>query len=151
LAEKGYYVLPVAVIDQFLKENGLPTPAEMNGIPLEKIREHTGADAVLYVEIEEFGQKYLVLSSVAIVRAKLKLVDTKTGELLWESGAFARLDSNNSNNSGGILASIISAALTQVIEDRTPEASGMANYFAIHAEKTGLLDGPYKTPKKVSK
>jgi hypothetical protein len=31
LAEKGYYVLPVAVIDQFLKENGLPTPAEMNG------------------------------------------------------------------------------------------------------------------------
>jgi hypothetical protein len=64
LAEKGYYVLPVAVIDQFLKENGLPTPAEMNGIPLEKIREHTGADAVLYVEIEEFGQKYLVLSSV---------------------------------------------------------------------------------------
>jgi hypothetical protein len=32
-----------------------------------------------------------------------------------------------------------------------PEASGMANYFAIHAEKTGLLDGPYKTPKKVSK
>jgi hypothetical protein len=37
LAEKGYYVLPVAVIDQFLKENGLPTPAEMNGIPLEKI------------------------------------------------------------------------------------------------------------------
>jgi hypothetical protein len=54
----------------------------MNGIPLEKIREHTGADAVLYVEIEEFGQKYLVLSSVAIVRAKLKLVDTKTGELL---------------------------------------------------------------------
>jgi hypothetical protein len=38
---------------------------------------------VLYVEIEEFGQKYLVLSSVAIVRAKLKLVDTKTGELLF--------------------------------------------------------------------
>jgi hypothetical protein len=38
----------------------------MNSIPLEKIREHTGADAVLYVEIEEFGQKYLVLSSVAI-------------------------------------------------------------------------------------
>jgi hypothetical protein len=61
------------------------------------------------------------------------------------------LDSNNSNNCGGILASIISAALTQVIEDRTPEASGMANYFAIHAEKTGLLDGPYKTKSRSSK
>ena len=28
LAEKGYYVFPVAVIDIFLKENGLPTPAK---------------------------------------------------------------------------------------------------------------------------
>jgi hypothetical protein len=37
LAEKGYYVLPVAVIDRFLKENGLPTPAEMNNISLDKI------------------------------------------------------------------------------------------------------------------
>ena len=36
LAEKGYYVFPVAVIDRFLKENGLPTPIEMNGIPLDK-------------------------------------------------------------------------------------------------------------------
>jgi hypothetical protein len=37
LAEKGYYVLPVAVIDQFLKENGLPTPAEMNIIRIIRI------------------------------------------------------------------------------------------------------------------
>jgi hypothetical protein len=34
LAEKGYYVLPVAVIDQFLKENGLPTPARQLENPI---------------------------------------------------------------------------------------------------------------------
>ena len=43
LAEKGYYVFPVSVVDTFLKENGLPTPAEMNGIALDKIVEVIGA------------------------------------------------------------------------------------------------------------
>ncbi|AYQ55999.1 putative lipoprotein [Bathymodiolus thermophilus thioautotrophic gill symbiont] len=151
LAEKGYYVLPVAVVDQFLKENGLPTPAEMNGISLEKIREHMGADAVLYVEIKEFGQKYLILSSVATVMAELKLVDTRTGELLWRATAHAQMDSSNNNNSGGpvgILVYLISAAITQVTDDRTPEASRLANHLAINAEKIGLLNGPYKVPVK---
>src|SRR5262249_17607729 len=30
LAEMGYYVFPVAVVDQFLKENGLPSAGEMH-------------------------------------------------------------------------------------------------------------------------
>ena len=34
LGEKGYYVFPVAVIETFLKENGLPTPEEMNLVPM---------------------------------------------------------------------------------------------------------------------
>ena len=29
VAERGYYVFPVAVADQFMKDNGLPTAAEM--------------------------------------------------------------------------------------------------------------------------
>ena len=82
LAEKGYYVFPVAVIDQFLKENGLPTPIEMNGIPLDKIAEHIGADAVLYVSIEEWGQKYNLVSSTTEVHSILRLVDVNTGVLL---------------------------------------------------------------------
>ena len=75
LAEKGYYVFPVAVIDRFLKENGLPTPVEMNSVPLDKIAEHIGADAVLYVSIKEWGQKYQLVSSSTIVDSTLRLVD----------------------------------------------------------------------------
>lgn len=47
LAEMGYYVHPVAVVDQFMKENGLPTAGEMHQVPLDKIRDIIGADAVL--------------------------------------------------------------------------------------------------------
>ena len=28
-AERGYYIFPVAVVDAFLKENGMPTPGEI--------------------------------------------------------------------------------------------------------------------------
>src|SRR5258706_3092071 len=49
IAEMGYYVFPVAVLDHFLKENGMPTAGEMHQAPLHKIREIVGADAVLYI------------------------------------------------------------------------------------------------------
>lgn len=149
LAEKGYYVLPVAVIDQFLKENGLPTPAEMNNIPLDKIDKYMGADAVLYVTINEWGQKFMVLSSVATVSADLKLVDVDTGITLWESTAVA---SKNSGDGGGSLAGmLISAIVTQVMEssiDRSYETAMFANAIAINHQSRGLLDGPYKIAEK---
>ena len=80
LAEKGYYVFPVSVIDNFLKENGMPTPDEMNSVPLDQLHKHTGADAVLYVQINDWGQKYQVLSSQTVVDSHMKLVDARTGE-----------------------------------------------------------------------
>jgi len=144
LAEKGYYVFPVSVIDYFLKENGLPTPAEMNGIPLDKIGEHIGADAVLYVSIENWGQKYQVLSSVAIVHAKLSLVDVKTGALLWEATAHAQQSSGDGG--GGLVGALVGAVVTQVansVVDHTPNLARQANAVAINNPFRGMLNGPY--------
>jgi len=145
LAEKGYYVFPVAVIDQFLKENGLPTPAEMNDVPLDKLSEHIGPDAVLYVHIEDWGQKYQVVSSTTVVKAQLKLVDARSGETLWESIAFHQKGSGDSG--GGLAGVLISAIAEQVvgsIVDRTPEVAAVANHIAVNNQNSGLLEGPYK-------
>ncbi len=146
LAEKGYYVFPVSVIDHFLKENGLPTPAEMNGIPLDKIGEHIGADAVLYITIEDWGQKFQILSSVTRVEASLKLVSVKTGELLWESTARAKQSSGDGG--GGLAGALLNAVVTQVIAstiaDPTPGLARQANNMAINSRTSGMLDGPYK-------
>ncbi len=151
LAEKGYYVFPVAVIDTFLKENGLPTPVEMNAIPLDKIKEHIGADAVLYVTIEEWGQKYQVVSSNARVRANIKLIDTHDGELLWDSTVYA--EQQSSNNGGGFVGALIGAIVDQIvgsIVDHTPQIARQGNFIAINNTKRGLLPGPYSpsTPKR---
>ncbi len=144
LAEKGYYVFPVAVVDQFFKQNGLPTPAEMNTISLNKIKENIGADAVLYATIEEWGQKFQVFSSVTIVDVSLKLVSIHDGTVLWQGKAFAQQGS--SDGGGGLGGALIGALVTQVlsstIDNSFPTASA-ANYQAIHEENTGLLPGPY--------
>ena len=146
LAEKGYYVFPVAVIDHFLKENGLPTPAEMNSIPLDKIWEHIGADAVLYITIEDWGQKFQVISSVGRVQASLRLVDVRTGELLWASIAQAQQSSGDAG--GGLAGALISAIITQVmattIADPFPDLARQANNIAINNHIRGMLNGPYK-------
>lgn len=148
LSEKGYYVFPVSVIDHFLKENGLPTPAEMNDIPLDKIGKHIGADAVLYITIEDWGQKFQLLSSVTLVQANLRLVDVKTGELLWESTAQAQQSSGDSG--GGLAGALLNAIVTQVIAstivDHTPDLARQANNVAINRQMSGMLDGPYKEP-----
>jgi hypothetical protein len=145
LAEKGYYVFPVSVIDQFLKQNGLPTPNEMNNIPLDKIREHIGADAVLYVTIDDWGQKYQVLSSNSVIRATLKLVDTQTGTLLWQTTVAGTTASQNGQN--GIIASLIIAIATQIAtssDDSTAKLARKTNHSVINNSANGLLDGPYK-------
>ena len=143
LAEMGYYVFPVAVVDQFLKENGMPGAGEMHEISLAKVAEITGADAVLFVTLQQYGSKYRIVSSTVTVQAKAKLVDTRTGILLWESEALAE---NDSSTSGNILANVIAAAVAQAINSKTDPAhdvSRQANETLFHTEDRGLPYGPY--------
>ncbi|ODN65514.1 DUF799 domain-containing protein [Methylophaga muralis] len=147
LAEKGYYVFPVAVIESFMKENGLPTPDEMNQVPLDKLHENTGADAVLYTRISDWGQKYTLLDSSTVVISHVKLVDARTGALLWDADASAV--QSGSGNSGGLLEALVAAAITQIIgdmTDMTPSVARLANAQAINNTQRGLLNGPYAPP-----
>ena len=144
LAEAGYYVFPVAVVDAFMKENGLPTPDEMHGVSLKKIKEVFGADAVLYFTIEQWGQKYYVISSQTVVRANARLVDVETGQTLWEGKAVGVYDSG-AGAPGGIFGALIAAAVHQIIfsmVDRTHELSRLATTQMVINKDNGLLMGP---------
>jgi hypothetical protein len=37
VAELGYYVYPVEVVDRFFQGNGMPTAGEMHQVPLDKV------------------------------------------------------------------------------------------------------------------
>ncbi|MDZ7923341.1 MAG: DUF799 family lipoprotein [Marinagarivorans sp.] len=149
LAEKGYYVFPVAVIDRFMRENGLQISAEMHAIPLAKLREHIHPDAVLYVDILDWGQKYQILTSKAVVSANLKLVDAHTGNVIWENRAYASESPNNSGNNG-LAGMLIQAVADQVIgslSDKTYELSRVANNQAVDR----LPDGPIRLEVQTAK
>lgn len=142
LAERGYYVFPVAVIDAFMKDNGLPSADEMHTVSLDKIREIIGADAVLYVTIEEWGQKYQILSSNTVVSASARLVDTATGTELW-TGKEAMVQSSGGGND--IIAMLIAALVQQVVAsltDPTYQLSRQATTTMIDDPQRGLLLGP---------
>jgi hypothetical protein len=144
LAEKGYYVFPVAVVDQFMKENGLPTPGEMRQIPLDKIAANVGADAVLYIDLLDYGSTYEVISSVTVVSAKAHLVDVKTGTQLWDGTVNIR--QSDGGNSGNIIANLIATAIDQIINsstDRAHAVSRTANIQLLMNKDNGLLNGPY--------
>ena len=111
VAEKGYYVFPVSLVDALFKENGVQTPQDAHDIPAEKLREVFGADAALYVDIEEWGNKFELVQSTTRVRAKVRLVDLRTGSLLWEQTQVGTSASNS--NSSGLAGMIVEAALSQ--------------------------------------
>lgn len=144
IAEHGYYVFPVAVIDQLMRENGLPDAAEMQKIPLPKLREITGADAVLYTTLHQYGSQYIVLSSTTTVDVSARLVDTRTGALLWESREVLR--QGTSGGGQGLLGQLVGALITQVINSKTDPAHGvsrMANFQMVGMRGRGLPFGPY--------
>jgi len=112
LAERGYYVFPVAVVDTYLRRNGRPTPADMHAVEPGKLREVFGADAALYIHIVEWGTSYQVLQSVSRVVTDCRLVDLRTGTLLWSGRGAAAARSGDAG--GGIVGALASAVVRQV-------------------------------------
>jgi hypothetical protein len=143
LAERGYYVFPVAVVDELLKQNGLPTPGEMHQVPVDRLREVTGADAVLYPVLHQYGSQYHLVSSDTTVSVSARLVDTRTGLTLWENRGMGQ---QRSNGSGNVLVDLIAAAIVQAINSNTDPAhnvSRVANAALFGTKKRELPPGPY--------
>ena len=143
LAESGYYVFPVAVVDRFLKENGMPTPGEMHQVPLEKFDEVFGADAVLYVVIKDWQTEYIVVSSRTVVTLEYRLVDVKTGAEVWKSEQTVVRGQGGFDYAGIIKAAI--HAVTSAASDEARKLAVYANEIAFLNPKRGLLKG-YRHP-----
>lgn len=146
LAEAGYYVFPVALVDQTFQENGLLNPGEMHQAPLDKIRGIFGADAALYITVTNYGPTYLLFRSEVIVTAQAKLVDTRNGQLLWDGAATAS-DSEGNNNSGGLAAMLITAVIKQIVTDvvgdgHSHKIAGVTSNRLLAPRPNGMPYGP---------
>ena len=146
LAEAGYYVLPVAVVGETFKQNGLTNAADIHGVDIKKLNDIFGADAGLYITINKYGSTYAVIDSVAVVAVSAKLVDLKTGTLLWEGAASASNNEGGNNGGGGLIGALVAAAIKQIVNSSTDAShpvAGVANARLLSAGMTnGLLYGP---------
>lgn len=145
LAESGYYVFPVAVVDETFKQNGLATASDIHNVAPAKLREIFGADAALYVDIKSYGVTYTVIASDVTVTAEARLVDLKTGQLLWDGKASASSSEQRSSGSGGLAGILISAIVNQItntLSDRSHQYAGITSQRLLTARPNGVLYGP---------
>jgi hypothetical protein len=145
LAESGYYVFPVAVVNDLFKHNGVTEPSDIHAIPLEKLREIFAADAVVYLKITEYGTSYKIIASDTRVTAQARLVSLKTGEKLWEGAATAST-AEQQNTNQGLLGMLVVAVIEQIantLSDKGHEVAGITSVRLLQAGgENRLLHGP---------
>jgi hypothetical protein len=150
LAEAGYYVLPVALVDETFRNNGLTNANDIQATSPAKLREIFGADAAMYITVKQYGTSYIVISSQTIVAVTAKLVDLRTGAALWTGTASASSDEGNNNSGGGLIGMLITAAVKQIINSATDAGhpiAGIASARLLSAgQPAGMLYGP-RSPK----
>lgn len=145
LAEAGYYVLPVAVVEETFKQNGMTNAGDIHVASPAKLHKIFGADAVLYITVVQYGTSYQVITSDTRVTANAKLVDLRTGKLLW-SGSATASSNEGDNSSGGVIGMLVQAAVTQIsntLTDRSHDIAGVTSTRMLTAgTPNGILYGP---------
>jgi hypothetical protein len=120
LAEAGYYVMPIPLTNLLLQQEGITDGAQLREVNPAKFRQLMGADTVLFVTINQWDTNYFVTGGNVTVGAEFDLVDTNSGETLWNYHNI--VVHNTSGNSGNLLADIIATAITTATTDYVPIA-----------------------------
>lgn len=146
IAEAGYYVFPMPLVDNIFKENGVINGNDAQSIAPQKLQEIFGADAGLYIRIKDYGSKYQVIQSTSTVHVEAKLVDLKSGTLLW-SGEKVLSQANGGGDGGSLIAAMVIAAVQQISSSIKDNAHLLSNQvsnvlYRPNLQNTGLLHGP---------
>lgn len=111
----GYYVMPVELVSDIMKQEGVASTELLYGMPANKLQEYFGADAVLYTRIKKWNVSYMVVASTLTVSIESEIVSTKTSEKLWSyTGTVVQDLTNRSNGNGGLAELIINVVATAI-------------------------------------
>ena len=144
LAERGYYVFPVHLVKRLMEDDGLNDADMVHASDPQRLGKMFGSDAIMYISIERWDARYVVLSTSVTVELKYILKSASTGNTLWENSQ--KLVYAPQNNSGGgfagLIAQAVVAAMTKMAPNYVPLAQ-QANMQAIYTKGQGLPAGPY--------
>lgn len=136
----GYYVFPTEIVSDVMKQEGIVNTEILYGMPLNKIQEYFGADAVLYTTIKKWHVSYIVIDASLTVSIESKIVSTKTSEVLWSySGTVVQpLGTQTDNSLAGLLIKVVATAIATASADYVKYA-----HIANGRLLTALPVGPY--------
>ena len=147
LAERGYYVFPVDMVKHVLEDDGLSDADLVHHAEPQKLCSLFGSDSVLYVSIERWDARYLVLTTQVTVDFDYTLKDCKTGDALWKERK-GMVYSPQQQQSGGhpvgmLIGMAISAAITKAAPNYMPMAHQVNGAVFAYPNGPGLPAGPY--------
>ncbi|HYL90035.1 MAG TPA: GNA1162 family protein [Burkholderiales bacterium] len=146
IAELGYYVFPVNTTKVVLEQEGLYEPEMVRKMEPGKLCGLFGADAVLYVTINRWDARYLLLSTTVTVDFDYELL-RNDGSQLWKAKKTMQYSPQQQNQGGnplaGLIAQAISAAMTRAAPNYIP-LTQQANYQVFVTDAaTKWPPGPY--------
>ena len=122
-------------------------PTDIHQIPYKKLHDIFGADTALYINIQDYGNKYYIIASSTKVDADAKLIDLRNGKVLW--GASVQVTKDNRSGNSDVVGVLVDAAIGQVfnsLRDQEHVVAGMASKKLLTAgSNVGLLYGPYSS------
>jgi hypothetical protein len=145
LAERGYYVFPVDVVKHLLEDDGLSDPDLVHSSDTRKLCNLFGADSVLYVAIERWDAKYMVLSTQVTVSFDYTLKGCKTSDTVWnqkQTMVYSPQSQNTGHPLGNLIAMAVNAAITKAAPNYMPLAR-QANGMVFAYPGPGVPAGPY--------
>lgn len=152
LAERGYYVFPINAVKRVLEDDGMADSSLVHSAPTSKLANLFGADAVLYVVVEQWDAKYAVLTTTTTVALSYQIRDGKTDDVLWKNRVkrVYKPDSGGSSSGGGLgglAAQLIVKAVVAAMEKGAPNYMPLARQANANAllryPGPGIPPGPY--------
>jgi hypothetical protein len=145
VAERGYYVFPANLVKRLLEDDGLADASLVHGADPARLCNLFGADAALYVSIEKWEAKYLVLTTQVTVEFEYVLKDGKTGDTIWadkKAMVYSPQQQSSGSPLAALIAAVVSAAVTKAAPNYMPLAR-RANAEVMEYPGPGFPAGPY--------
>jgi len=152
VAELGYYVFPTNTVKYVLEQEGFYEADQVHAQPPDALAALFGADAILYVTINQWAAEYAILSANVVVEATYRLVD-RNGAELWSQTALKNEtdDERTAGQQGGLLERLVAQAIVsaqlRAAPDFMPLARGASSQVfafeeSIFAGRNTLPPGP---------
>ena len=139
LSFSGYYVFPIEVISEIMKNEGLYDTEALLNLPPNKFKEFFGADAVMYIWIKKWSTSYYVVGGNVSVSIRSAIKSTTSGDDLWQYEGTIIEDTTVTSGGGGLaglVVAIVATAVKTATTDYVPIAK-RANYMILNTVPCG--------------